>query len=331
MRLFSSLEICAGAGGQALGVELAGFAHAACVELDPAAVATLRANRPEWNPKQMDVRELSGSGYRGIDLLAGGVPCPPFSIAGKQLGAEDERDLFPTALRLISEARPRAVMLENVRGLATSRFATYRRDVLLHLERLGYRTTWQILNASDFDVPQLRPRFILVAMRPKDFSRFAWPVPSRTPPTVGQTLSELMGSNGWAGAHQWSIDAAGIAPTLVGGSKKHGGPDLGPSRAKLAWRQLRVDGHGIADAAPAPDFPMDGTPRLTVAMAARIQGFPGSWCFVGKKTAAYRQVGNAFPPPVAFAVAASIKRALGGPRPSSEGFVSEPDPQLQFA
>ena len=102
--------------------------------------------------------------------------------------------------------------------------------------------------------------------------------------------------------------ASDIAPTLVGGSKKHGGPDLGPTRAKKAWASIGVDGMGIANDAPEKDFV--GMPRLTVRMAARIQGFPDHWQFSGKKTAAYRQVGNAFPPPVACAVGEKIRAAL---------------------
>ena len=98
------------------------------------------------------------------------------------------------------------------------------------------------------------------------------------------------------------------APTLVGGSKKHGGPDLGPTRAKKAWATLGVDGMGIWDEAPERDFV--GMPRLTTRMAARIQGFPDEWEFFGKKTAAYRQIGNAFPPPVAAAVGRQIRAAL---------------------
>jgi DNA (cytosine-5)-methyltransferase 1 len=99
-----------------------------------------------------------------------------------------------------------------------------------------------------------------------------------------------------------------VAPALVGGSKKHGGADLGPTRAKEAWAKLGVDGRGVADAVPSKDF--NGMPRLTVRMAARIQGFPDSWQFAGRKTAAYRQVGNAFPPPVARAVGVAIAEAL---------------------
>lgn len=311
-RTFSSLEICAGAGGQALGLEHAGFASTAAVEIDAHAAATLRRNRPSWNVIEGDVRQLDGTEYRGVDLLAGGVPCPPFSIAGKQLGEEDERDLFPTALRLVTEARPAAVLLENVPGLATAKFSPYRARIVVALENLGYQVDWQVLNACNFGVPQLRPRFILVAMKPKVFRLFAWPTASASPPTVGEALRDLMAAHGWKGAFAWAQAANGIAPTLVGGSKLHGGPDLGPTRARNAWKLLRVDGRGVANEPPGHDFPDASMPRLTVRMAARIQGFPDDWEFMGKKTAAYRQVGNAFPPPVATAVGGAIRDALSG-------------------
>ena len=106
----------------------------------------------------------------------------------------------------------------------------------------------------------------------------------------------------------WRDRANGIAPTIVGGSQKHGGPDLGPVRAKKAWSLLGVDAHGVASEPPGPDF--DGEPRLTVPMVARLQGLPDSWIVVGRKTAAYRQVGNAFPPPVAEAVGHQIALCL---------------------
>ncbi|MEP7218007.1 MAG: DNA cytosine methyltransferase [Bacteroidota bacterium] len=310
--MFSSLEICAGAGGQALGLEMAGFEHVAAVEIDKAASETLRLNRPNWNPLETDVKEFSAHDYCGIDLFAGGVPCPPFSIAGKQLGADDERDLFPSALRIVEESKPLAVMLENVRGLSSARFAGYRKGIIDRLLRLGYHVDWQVVNACSYGVPQLRPRFILVAIKHKYAKNFAWPQPVGTPPTVGQTLRDLMGSCGWKGASAWAERAKGIAPTLVGGSKKHGGPDLGPTRAKLAWQELGINGHGLGDAPPDQDFPIDGLPKLTVRMAARIQGFPDEWQFSGKKTAAYRQIGNVFPPPVAYAVGMSIIAALKG-------------------
>ncbi len=117
-----------------------------------------------------------------------------------------------------------------------------------------------------------------------------------------------MKSQGWRGAKDWRKSASGIAPAVVGGSKKHGGPDLGPTRARAAWAKLGVDGRGLALNPPARDF--EGFPRLTVPMAAKIQGFPDDWTFTGGKTAAYRQAGNALPPPLAFAVARAIHRAL---------------------
>lgn len=309
----NSVEICAGAGGQALGLEAAGFGMLAAVELDSKACATLRANRPSWDVRQCDVRELEGREFRGLDLFAGGVPCPPFSIAGKQLGTKDERDLFPEALRLIRESKPAAVMLENVRGFATERFASYREKLRRELVCAGFESDWRVLQASDFGVPQLRPRFILVAMRPRLFRNFEWPVGQADAPTVGKAVGALMSARRWRGAAAWRKRANRIAPTLVGGSKKHGGPDLGPTRAKRQWAELGVDGMGIADFAPGPEFPVDGLPKLTVRMAARLQGFPDAWQFVGGKTAAYRQVGNAFPPPVASAVAKSIMQAFNGP------------------
>jgi len=311
----TSFEICAGAGGQALGLEQAGFEHVALGEIDPDACDTLRLNRPSWNVLQCDARQLSGRDYRGIDLFAAGVPCPPFSVAGKQLGSDDERDLFPTALRLVEESRPSAVLLENVPGLATAKFSEYRRRIAEKLVRLGYAVEWQVLNACNFGVPQLRPRFIIVGIRTRWASGFAWPKPVGTPPTVGEVLSDLMAANGWRGASKWVERAKGIGPTLVGGSKKHGGPDLGPTRARAAWLDLAVEGRSLADAPPPADFPLDGMPRLTVRMAARVQGFPDDWQFAGRKTTAYRQVGNAFPPPVAEAVGRAIGDALtGAPR-----------------
>jgi DNA (cytosine-5)-methyltransferase 1 len=308
-------EICAGAGGQALGLHSAGFANIGAVEIDPHACATLRLNHPEWSVHEIDVKQINGNNFKGVDLLAGGVPCPPFSVAGRQLGPNDERDLFPEALRLVREIKPRAVMLENVQGFASDKFSDYRRDLFQQLTDLGYIPSFRVIQARDLGVPQLRPRFILVALREDDFRHFSFDFTPIQPASVGQTLGDLMASNHWEGAAQWVKRAAGIAPTLVGGSKKHGGPDLGPTRAKQQWRELSVDGMGIADLAPAQDFPVDGNPRLTVRMAARIQGFPDSWNFFGRKTAAYRQVGNALPPAVAQFVGTRILEAFSASSP----------------
>jgi DNA (cytosine-5)-methyltransferase 1 len=330
MRRIQVLEICAGGGGQALGLEQAGLEHIALAEIDPDACDTLRANRPGWKVIEGDIRDLDGKQFDGIDLLAGGVPCQPFSVGGMQLGEGDERDLFPEALRIIGEARPRAVMLENVKGLSQKRFTGYRVKVIMRLHEMGYRgIRWQIINASSQGVPQLRPRMVLVAMRGPSRASLSlegvgadgslitelhhgvpWPLslPGNVPlaPTVGMALYDLMSERGWPGALSWAARADEIAPTIVGGSKKHGGPDLGPTRSRRAWARLGVNGGSIADEAPGPDFPEDEMPRLTLRMVARLQGFPDDWEFCGRKTSAYRQIGNAFPPPAARALGESI-------------------------
>jgi DNA (cytosine-5)-methyltransferase 1 len=327
------VEICAGAGGQSLGLHRAGFDHLVSVEIDGSAAATLRHNLSLLQGRSADVREgdvadesvWDPRDFHGVDLVAGGVPCPPFSIAGKQLGSSDERDLFAWAVELAGSVEPRALLLENVRGLASQRFAGYRQAVADRLAELGYWSEWRLLHASDYDVPQLRPRFVLVAMRPQDADYFSWPEPIPTTKTVGTELRNLMAANRWPKRHveRWVQMANDVAPTIVGGSKKHGGADLGPTRAKRAWAALGVDGLGIANEAPDCDHPspLVKLPRLTNEMVARLQGWSGdgyAWEFLGRKTSVYRQIGNAFPPPVAEAVGVAIRRALAHAEPSSE-------------
>ncbi|WP_194927340.1 DNA cytosine methyltransferase [Catenulispora pinisilvae] len=319
-RVYTSVEICAGAGGQAVGLEAAGFEHAALVEIDPHACATLRVNRPEWNVIEGDVREFKPIEHiaadQHIDLLAGGVPCPPFSLAGKQEGPADARDLFPAMLELVEQINPSAVMIENVRGLLQEKFRPYREWILQELKNLGYvPMDWAEFQASQFGVPQLRPRSILVALKPEYAEYYTAPIPDPTNVvSVGAALRDSMRKRGLTGADlkKWTNRANQVAPTLVGGSKKHGGADLGPTRAKRQWELMGVDGHGLADDGEAADLigPKERGPKLTVAQAALLQGFPAKWKFTGGKTARYRQVGNAFPPPVAGAVAHQIMEAL---------------------
>lgn len=320
-RDYTVVEVCAGAGGQSLGLHKAGFRHKIAIEIDETAAQTLEnnlriavavgdaASTETWDPRD----------YVGATLLAGGVPCPPFSVAGKQLGSSDERDLFAWTIEQASVIQPRAIMLENVRGLSSMRFAAYRQRILDRLDAEGYVGEWKLLHAADFGVPQLRPRFVLVAMSADDHRHFHWPETTVDRLTVGDALHPLMASDGWAFADEWRSLAAGVGPTLVGGSKKHGGADLGPSRAKLAWSRLFVDGRGVADDPPQLDAPSatQVMPRLTIEMAARIQGWlpEDQWAFAGRKTSQYRQIGNAFPPPVAEAVGGSIVSALNRDAP----------------
>ena len=395
----TSIEICAGAGGQAVGLHNAGFDHLALVEWEPDAVDTLRANVGDWPGwtterakalRPMDVKKFLdseeykelGLGDRRLDLLAGGVPCPPFSLAGKRLGKDDERDLFPAALDIAEALRPRAVMIENVRGILEPPevFIEYRKWILDRLRDLDYlvpkidisetpryqdkvmRRVWRRLDASDFGVPQLRPRAILVAIHKdvvEEGVEFVWPqrVSRRQVSVVGKLRrtmrercedfwdknedGELAGPGDWTGKdvfYKWLLEAKnardagrGVAPTLVGGSRKHGGADLGPTRAKRAWGAMGVNAMGVAndrkECDPKRDLFRPAGPMLTVEQAAIIQGFPRDWDFQGRKTARYRQVGNAFPPPVAEAVGRAIAAVL---RPEHreellEGYVMESD------
>ncbi len=305
-----AIEICAGAGGQALGLSMAGFEHVALIEYENDYCQVLRKNKPNWNVICGDIRNFSGkSYYNQIDLLAGGVPCPPFSVAGKQLGDKDERDLFPEAIRLISEINPRAVMIENVRGLLDTRFDSYRNAILDKIQNLGYKVQIKLLNASDFGVPQLRPRVIIIGIRNDIKKEFNYPdAQPELALTVGEAIGDLMNVNQWQDYEEWRKKANCIAPTIVGGSKKHGGPDLGPARARKAWANIGIDGLGVANTSPDKDFV--GNPRLTPRMLARIQGFPDEWEFGTKKTVACRMIGNAFPPPVAKAVGEKIREIL---------------------
>lgn len=348
----TSIEICAGAGGQAVGLHNAGFSHIALVEIDVHAAATLQLNvakRKLWGAVEareceilpMDVKAFKPAEHltkfnerkkrpieQGeLDLLAGGVPCPPFSVAGKQLGKEDDRDLFPTMLELVDELKPRAVMIENVAGLVKpfDKFSTYREQIKQKLRSMGYVVCgWRLLEAADYGVPQLRPRAILVAIHENDYRGFSWPDPTGELRTVAAALDTTMKrrfkkANRLDWYEKWrkkATEAGTVGPTLVGGSKKHGGADLGPTRAKKAWAALGVNGMGVANAEDEVNLERDlgnGAelgPMLTVEQAAIIQGFPANWHFSGRKTAQYRQVGNAFPPPVAEAVGRAIKEAL---------------------
>ena len=286
-----------------------GFAHDLLLDSDADCCATLRHNRPSWTVVCADMKTFVPQRYDDLDLMAAGLPCPPFSIAGKQLGHEDERDLFPAALRLIEQTGPKFVLIENVRGFLSQGFRPYREKIADAFRDLGYQLDWRLYNATDFGVSQSRSRVTIVAGKSDYWGQFDFPAPTKAEPKpVGELLFDLMAARGWRGAEHWKTQAQGIAPTIVGGSKKHGGPDLGPTRARATWKTMGVNGGSIAEDAPDTDFA--GLPRLTTRMVARLQGFPDDWHFTGKKTSAYRQVGNAFPPPVAQAVATSIATAI---------------------
>jgi DNA (cytosine-5)-methyltransferase 1 len=323
MTRFTSLDICAGAGGQALGLERAGFDPVMLFDDDADACATLRTNRPTWEVLQFDLIDFVADEHRkvlDVDLLAGGLPRLPYSIAGKRERVEERRDPLRAAIWLAIEVQPRAIMLENVPALVKDpQFTEARSFVDQELKNSGYECSWNVLDAQEHGVPQRRQHGMLVAMRRNDLARFEWPRPVGGAPTVGEVLWRSMGSRGWEGAAEWRLLANEVAPTIVGGSKNRGGADLGPTGTKNKWSQLGVDGGSIADDVPDADFvmrPSNGPadrgrlPKLTIPQVAILQGFPEDWRVTGRKTARYRQIGHALPPPLATAVGTAIAEAL---------------------
>lgn len=314
-RRFRSVEVCAGCGAQALGLEWAGFDPVVLIDSRADACFTIGRNRPEWDTICIDLVQFpldERPDIKGVDLLSGGLPrVRSMATVGRDEDTE-ERKVLRAAIDLVRSVKPKAVLLENVPDLAESPEFEVDRDWMEdQLGEVGYRMTWKILNAADFGVPQNRRSSFLVALQEPYFSRFSWPEPDGRPaPSVGQVLGPSMSSRGWPGAEEWAKNADRIAPALVGGSDRRGGADLGPTGSKKAWAALGVNGNSLGDEPPGTDFPPGEMPKLTVEQAAQIQSIPEEWTFAGGKTSRYRQIGHAMPPPLAAAVGRAIAAAL---------------------
>jgi DNA (cytosine-5)-methyltransferase 1 len=317
------VDVCSGAGGLALGLEQAGFEPRLLLDDDEVAVTTLKANRPQWNVLHTDLLDFDPAEHpvsQDVDLLSAGLPRVRSSATVGRADSQAEERMLEAAIYLVHAIRPRAVLIENVPGLAHSdeyqRFRDFARAELAHL---GYEFSWLVLNAVDFGVPQNRRQGVLVAVEQQRAGAFRPPMPTvQQPMTVGAALEASMASRGWSGAARWTAQADRPAPTLVGGSRNRGGADLGPTGAKKTWATMGVDAHTVGDVIPGPDFHWnpelgrDGMVKITVEQAALLQGFPETWEIAGRKTARYRQVGQATPPPVGRALGHSLATALNG-------------------
>lgn len=308
------VELCAGAGGLALGLERAGFEHVALIERNKNAVATLRANRPGWNVVEADVRKVDFTQYQNqrIDLLAGGLPCTPFSTVGQKKGRHDENDLLREGIRAVQEIRPKAFLFENVEGLLHSRHADYVAFILREFAKAGYVAEINRIDAADYGVAQNRSRIMLVGMR-KDLAG-PFRMPRKFPElatNMGIVLADLMTEAGWSGAEPWlqsMRDRDYRADTIRGyqGSARDG------EAVRALKRQIRY-------APPAKAAPTDEeaskpgfVPGLTNRMRARLQGFPDDWSFVGGLGPVADQIGNAVVPAVAQATGLAMLSALTG-------------------
>lgn len=321
-RRFTVVELCSGVGGQAIGLEQAGFEVTAAVDIDEDSCRTVSKNRPDWYVIHADLKRLNPLDHAPLDhadVLSCGLPRSPYTIAGKQLATDDSRDTLQAVLDMASFVRPRVLLLENIPTfLRAPKFEAERHKVREAVEDLGYEMVSAVLDATDFAVPQHRSHAFIVAMRSEDMTRFEWPTPVPGPcPTMGETLLASMRSGGWSGAAEWAARACEPAPLIMGGATGRGGADLGASRAKAIWARWGVYGGSIGDAVPGADFQLDteieprlGLPRLTVDQVALLQGFASDWKITGRKTSAYRQISQTTPPPVAAALGQRIAAAL---------------------
>ncbi|MEV6289900.1 DNA cytosine methyltransferase [Streptomyces sp. NPDC051896] len=321
MGRLASVDVCSGAGGLALGLERAGFDPVLLLDNKPVACETLRRNRPSWNVLQMDLLDFDPIAHREayeVDLLSAGLPRVKSSATAKRVETGLELSLLKATVLLAHAIRPKALLIENVPELVGApEFAEVRDYIQSELSQLQYGFHWCILNAADFGVPQDRKQGVLVALEDRFFDRFEAPAPTVAHHvTVGQALLPSMSARGWTGAEEWAAQANRVAPTLVGGSDNRGGADLGLTGTKKAWAQMGINGAALSDEVPGPDGTQEsdtsGSPlkKLTVEQTAMLQSFPGDWTFAGKKTAQYRQIGHASPPPVGEVLGRAIAEAL---------------------
>lgn len=318
------VDVCSGAGGLASGLESAGFAPVLLLDNKPQACETLRTNRPQWNVVCEDLFDFVPDEHPetlDVDLLSAGLPRVKSSAAVARVDSEPELRLLKAAVYLAHGIQPRALLLENLPALVDSPvYAEVRSFVEEELAHLGYGHRWFVLNAADFGVPQERLQGVLVAIKKPWFDAFDPPVPTVSEHvSLGDALRRSMGARGWPEADAWADQARAVAPTLVGGSDNRGGPDVGPTGTKKAFARMGVNGNVFADEVPGPDYTWPRSDdvtemlKITVDQAAVLQSFPPEWRITGLKTARYRQIGHATPPPVGRALGEAIGAALRAP------------------
>lgn len=323
-----ALSLFSGGGGLDLGFERAGFAHVASYDTLAAAGDTLLVNRPQWDVRSGahgDVRQVDWTAYRNeVAVLHGGPPCQPFSVAGRQRGEGDERNMLPQFVRAVEEVRPLAFVAENVAALAGPKFAPYLKSAFLGPLSKDYRVTQFKLSAHDFGVPQVRHRVFFVGFRAEsDARRFEVPAPtvasahlSRGTSTLDRAnLPPMMGVRAALGLPEQPHDdlAPTLRSTLTG--PRHTTSILSSASAQRAWADLGIWPNGVARSRLAAErFPTPNSHlRLAVADCALLQGFPVGWAFPGAVYMALGQIGNSVAPPVGYRVARAVAAALGFP------------------
>lgn len=306
------LSLFTGAGGLDLGLEMAGFETVVCVDNDPESCKTIRHNRPHWEVFEGDIRDFSPSGQ--YDLVAGGPPCQGFSTAGRGNPNDPRNFLWKEYFRVVETVKPKAILLENVSGMANKKNAHHVEEFIAKLESLGYLPSMRVLDASEFNVPQNRKRLIIVAglgWRPE------LPTPDKKTNKIGakQAIHDLINrtdiTNHEPNQH---------APHVVERWKKLEEGEVDPNyrRGRIYSDRpsatIRAGGgkgpKGDHLAGFHPPIHYELPRQLTVREAARIQSFPDEWIFCGSKTAQGRQVGNAVPPLLGYAIGVQLKLGI---------------------
>lgn len=330
---FKAIELFAGAGGLALGIEKAGFETLALIENNSNAAQTLSTNRPEWNVICKDIRLISDLDLENffsiksgeLDLLSGGAPCQAFSYAGKRLGLEDTRGtLFYDYGLFLEKLKPKMFLFENVRGLLTHDSGKTYKTMLRVFEEAGYKTYKKILNAWDYGVAQKRERLITIGVRNdllKDI-KFSFPTPYLNKPVLKDILMNVPPSEG----SEYSEHKKKIFDLVPPGGYWRDIPEeIAKDYMKSCWdmgggrtgilRRLSMDEPSLTVlTSPSQKqtdrcHPIESRP-FTIRENARIQSFPDEWLFIGSISEQYKQVGNAVPVNLAYEIAKKIREAL---------------------
>ncbi len=314
------LSLFAGGGGLDLGFERAGFRHQASFEILDICGDSLRINRPSWDIRSGvhagDVRIAAFSPFCGVDVVHGGPPCQPFSIAGKQAGADDPRNMWPDFIRCVLQTRPRAFVAENVPGLLDRKFQSFVSGNIVGPLDDAYTIFKFKLSANDFGVPQARRRVFFVGFRAAVDAR-RWVPPTPTHGDVDTIFGPLLPRNTTRrslGLPDIGYDE--VAPTLRSGftgPRKTTGI-LNSKAALKVWNELNVWPNGVQStrSKAAAYTAENGHFRMAVEDCALLQGFPAEWQFSGAVYQALGQIGNSVCPPVAYSVARQVARALSG-------------------
>lgn len=325
---YTVLELFAGAGGLALGLDQAGFKNIGLVEIDKYASATLRKNRPDWNVIENDITKINdiykyiGKGTN-VDVVSGGFPCQTFSYAGKRLGLEDTRGtLFYDYAKILNQVKPKMFIAENVRGLVTHDHGRTLKTIIDVFEDLGYSTTYNVLNAWDYGVAQKRQRMILIGIRNDLDITYEFPKPYTYKPVLRDALKNVPDSDGQkfsqkkaevmklvpAGGY-WKDLPDEIAREYMGVSYFSGGGRTGMAR-RISWDEPSLTLTTSPSQKQTERAHPDENRPFKTREYARIQSFPDSWEFAGSLNQVYKQIGNAVAVNFAREIGLSVVKSL---------------------